>query len=60
MTSEATARLAREETRARERAVWADVERVGRDLRQANTTKQSMTQAETDVTRKRPKEGLGI
>ena len=59
--SEATdARQVREQTRARERAVWAGVEQVGRDLRQADTAKQVTTQAEGDVLRKKPKEGQSV
>ncbi len=58
MSEAADARQVREQTRARERAVWAGVEQVGRDLRQADTVKQVTTQADSDVTRKKPKEGM--
>lgn len=54
-------RATREETRQRERAIWTDVERVGRELRAAEkqAEKQSMTQADRDATTKRPVQGLG-
>jgi type II secretory pathway component PulJ len=59
MSEAADARQVREQTRARERAVWTGVEQVGRDLRQADTAKQVTTQADSDATRKKPKEGMG-
>jgi hypothetical protein len=49
----------RESVRMRERAIWTDVERVGRDLRAAEAPKQSMTQADRDSLTKPAKEGIG-
>jgi hypothetical protein len=42
----------------RERAIWTDVERIGRDLRAAEAPKQSMTQADRDSLTKPAKEGM--
>jgi hypothetical protein len=42
----------------RERAIWTDVERIGRDLRTAEAPKQSMTQADRDNLTKPAKEGM--
>ena len=44
--------------RVRERAVWSDVEKVGRDLCAADAAKTTVTQAEADTSRSRPKENL--
>jgi hypothetical protein len=52
-------RAAREAVRERERAIWTDVERVGRELRAAEAPKQVMTQAERDAAAKKPTEGMG-
>jgi hypothetical protein len=49
---------ARESVRMRERAIWTDVERIGRDLRTAEAPKQSMTQADRDNLTKPAKEGM--
>jgi hypothetical protein len=51
-------RAAREAIRQRERAIWTDVERIGRELRTAEAPKQSMTQAERDSVAKKPTEGM--
>lgn len=59
MSEAAEARRAREETRARERAVWAGVEQVGRTLRENDAAKQVMSQADSDATRKKPREAMG-
>lgn len=45
-------RAAKEAVRVRERAIWTDVERVGRDLRAAEASKQTMTQADRDAAKK--------
>ncbi|HME26513.1 MAG TPA: hypothetical protein VKI44_35170 [Acetobacteraceae bacterium] len=55
-----TERAARESVRVRERAIWTDVERVGRELRAAAAPKQAMTQADRDTAEKKPTEGLGV
>ena len=60
MSEAADARQAREQTRARERAVWAGVEQVGRDLRQTETAKQVTTQADSHGSRKKSKEGMDV
>jgi hypothetical protein len=49
---------AREAVRVRERAIWTDVERVGRELRAAEAPKQSLTQADRDSLTKPVKEGM--
>jgi hypothetical protein len=49
---------AREAIRMRERAIWTDVERIGRDLRAPEAPKQSMTQADRDSLTKPAKEGM--
>jgi hypothetical protein len=41
----------------RERAIWTDVEHIGRDLRAAEVPKQSMTQADRDSLTKPAREG---
>jgi hypothetical protein len=48
----------RESVRMHERAIWTDVERIGRDLRAAEAPKQSMTQADRDSLIKPAKEGM--
>jgi hypothetical protein len=48
----------RESVRMRERAIWTDVERIGRDLRAVEAPKQSMTQADRDSLTKPAKEGM--
>jgi hypothetical protein len=48
----------REAVRMRERAIWTDLERIGRDLRAAEAPKQSMTQADRDSLTKPAKEGM--
>jgi hypothetical protein len=52
-------RAARDAVRTRERAIWTDVERVGRELRATEAPKQAMTQADQDSARKKPTEGMG-
>ncbi|HME24275.1 MAG TPA: hypothetical protein VKI44_23585 [Acetobacteraceae bacterium] len=60
MTADAAAaQAAREIIRTRERAIWTDVERVGRELRAAEAPKQAMTQADRDAAQKKPTEGVG-
>jgi hypothetical protein len=49
---------ARESVRVRERAIWTDVERIGRDLRTAEAPKQAMKQADRDSLTKPAKEGM--
>jgi hypothetical protein len=49
---------ARESVRMRERAIWADVERIGRNLRATDAPKQSITQADRDSLTKPAKEGM--
>lgn len=44
-------RDAKEIIRRQERAIWTDVERVGRDLRGAEVPKQAMTQVDRDATK---------
>jgi hypothetical protein len=56
MADTAAERAAREAVRARERAVWTDVERLGRELRAAEAPKQAMTQAERDAAGTKPRE----
>jgi hypothetical protein len=51
---------AREAVRMRERAIWTDVERIGRDLRAVETPKQSMTQVDRDSLTKPEKEGMDV
>jgi hypothetical protein len=51
-------RAAREAIRAGERAVWTDVERLGRNLRAAEAPKQAMTQADRDAAKTKPTEGM--
>jgi hypothetical protein len=51
-------RAARDAVRTRERAIWTDVERVGRELRAAEAPKQAMTQADQDADQRKPAEGL--
>ena len=58
MADPAEVRAAKELVRSRERAVWTDVERVGRDLRAAEGAKQVMTQAERDAAARKPTEKL--
>jgi hypothetical protein len=53
-------RAAREAVRRRERAVWTDVERVGRELRAADAPKQAMTQADRDAAGNKTKEGQSV
>ena len=61
MAEPAEVREARAKVREQERAVWNDVERVGKDLRARSGQQQSMTQAESDATgRPKPKEGFGV
>ena len=48
----------RQAVRMRERAIWTDVERIGRDLRADEAPKQSMTQADRDSLTKPVKEGM--
>jgi len=52
-------RAARDAVRTRERAIWTDVERVGRELRAAEAPKQAMTQADRDTAQKKPTERMG-
>lgn len=58
MADTAAARAAKEAVRARERAVWTDVERLGRELRAAEAPKQAMTQADRDAAKTKPREVL--
>jgi hypothetical protein len=58
MAETPAARAAREAVRMRERAIWTDVERIGRDLRAAEAPKKSMTQADRDSLTKPAKEGM--
>jgi hypothetical protein len=51
-------RAAREAVRVRERAIWTDVERVGRELRTTEAPKQAMTQADRDMTKVKPTEEM--
>lgn len=55
-------RAAREAARAavrmRERAIWTDVERLGRELRVAEAPKQVMTQSDRDAAKRKPTEGI--
>lgn len=54
MSESATAKLARQEIRDRERAVWQNVEKIGRDARQTDGLRQSMTQADADGAKRKP------
>ncbi|MEA3140334.1 MAG: hypothetical protein QOK23_2503 [Gammaproteobacteria bacterium] len=54
-----TERAARDAVRLRERAIWTDVERVGRELRATEAPKHAMTQADRDAARVKPTEGMG-
>jgi hypothetical protein len=60
MVDDDAKRAAREAVRARERAVWTEVERIGREARAADAAKQqqTMTQAERDAAAKKPTEGM--
>lgn len=60
MADTAEEQAAKEAVRRQERAVWTEVERVGRELRAADAAKrqQTMTQAERDRV-KQPTEGMG-
>jgi hypothetical protein len=58
MADTAADRAAKEAVRARERAVWTDVERLGRELRAAEAPKQAMTQADRDAAKRTPKERM--
>lgn len=58
MADTSAERAARETVRMRERAIWTEVEKIGRDLRAKEAPAQTMTQAERDAARK-PTEGLG-
>ena len=53
-------RDAKAKLRERERAVWSDVEKMGRDLRAGASAKQTVTQVEQDVARNRPHQGQGF
>jgi hypothetical protein len=54
-----TERAAREAVRMRERAIWTDVERIGRALRAAEAPNRVMTQADRDRAKKKPTETIG-
>ena len=58
--SDKEVRAAKAKVRERERAIWADAEKQGRERRAAEAPKAVMTQADRDVARNRPKEGLGV
>jgi hypothetical protein len=47
----AAERDAKETIRRQERAIWTDVERVGRELRGTEAPKQAMTQVDRDATK---------
>lgn len=48
------AKVARQEMRAREKAVWQHVEKVGRQARQTDGLRQSMSQADIDSAKRKP------
>lgn len=59
MAETSAERAAKAIVRVRERAIWTDVERVGRELRAADAPRQAMTQADRDATKVKPTEGEG-
>ena len=62
MAQAAEVRAAKHRVRGRERAIWTDVEKVGRDLRAQETAKLTVTatQAEQDARGTKPREGFGV
>ena len=59
MAEPAEVKAAREKVREREQAIWSNVENAGKELR-ARPAQQAVTQAERDVTGKKPTEGFGV
>lgn len=60
MRDDPKVRAAKNEVRQQERAIWTDVEKLGRDLRAADGHKAAATQVEGDTARNKPKQGLGV
>ena len=60
MSEDRKVRAAKSEVRERERAIWTNAEKVGRDIRASMTAKAVVSQVDNDVSRDRPKQGQGF
>lgn len=60
MSNDSNSDAAKAQVRERERAIWTDVEKVGRDVRAAETAKTVVSQVDSDRARDRPRQGQGI
>lgn len=60
MRDDPKVRAVKTEVRERERAIWSNVEKLGRELRAAEAPRAVMSQSDADVAKNRPKQGLGV